>query len=110
MRLMPPRIGSPPRAGCGRWPEPGRSEWERDRKPMANMLYDALFAPLAGRDRAFLILPDGTEISGDGFLAMVHRVAGALVAAGLRSEEHTSELQSRPHLVCRLLLEKKKKD
>src|SRR5215813_14780046 len=27
-----------------------------------------------------------------------------------RSEEHTSELQSRPHLVCRLLLEKKKKD
>src|SRR2546422_7179034 len=31
------------------------------------------------------------------------------VARGLRSEEHTSELQSRLHLVCRLLLEKKKK-
>src|SRR2546429_5367701 len=29
-------------------------------------------------------------------------------AAGHRSEEHTSELQSRLHLVCRLLLEKKK--
>src|SRR5687768_17670923 len=29
-------------------------------------------------------------------------------AAGARSEEHTSELQSRLHLVCRLLLEKKK--
>src|SRR5690554_7378675 len=28
----------------------------------------------------------------------------------VRSEEHTSELQSRPHLVCRLLLEKKKKN
>src|SRR3989442_6050342 len=28
-------------------------------------------------------------------------------AARRRSEEHTSELQSRPHLVCRLLLEKK---
>src|SRR5690554_7302841 len=27
------------------------------------------------------------------------------VEAGCRSEEHTSELQSRPHLVCRLLLE-----
>src|SRR3989442_9538177 len=27
-----------------------------------------------------------------------------------RSEEHTSELQSRPHLVCRLLLEKKTQD
>src|SRR5690606_39707475 len=32
-------------------------------------------------------------------------VVGAL---GLRSEEHTSELQSRENLVCRLLLEKKK--
>src|SRR5262245_66067282 len=31
------------------------------------------------------------------------------VKAGLRSEEHTSELQSLRHLVCRLLLEKKKK-
>src|SRR3989449_6355610 len=29
---------------------------------------------------------------------------------GVRSEEHTSELQSRLHLVCRLLLEKKKTD
>src|SRR3712207_7397018 len=29
--------------------------------------------------------------------------------AGIRSEEHTSELQSRQYLVCRLLLEKKKK-
>src|SRR2546429_1967225 len=29
---------------------------------------------------------------------------------GKRSEEHTSELQSRLHLVCRLLLEKKKKN
>src|SRR5687768_18232859 len=30
------------------------------------------------------------------------------IVAGTRSEEHTSELQSRLHLVCRLLLEKKK--
>src|SRR2546422_7021206 len=33
-----------------------------------------------------------------------------LLRAELRSEEHTSELQSRLHLVCRLLLEKKKKN
>src|SRR5690554_7462586 len=33
-----------------------------------------------------------------------------LTPPDLRSEEHTSELQSRPHLVCRLLLEKKKKN
>src|ERR1041385_4977731 len=31
------------------------------------------------------------------------------ISASPRSEEHTSELQSRLHLVCRLLLEKKKK-
>src|SRR5690554_7285584 len=31
----------------------------------------------------------------------------AIGFGGSRSEEHTSELQSRPHLVCRLLLEKK---
>src|SRR5690554_7951592 len=34
-------------------------------------------------------------------------VASSSASRG-RSEEHTSELQSRPHLVCRLLLEKKK--
>src|SRR3989442_5633941 len=34
--------------------------------------------------------------------------AGIGAAGGARSEEHTSELQSRPHLVCRLLLENKK--
>src|SRR5690554_7666305 len=32
------------------------------------------------------------------------------VTTGVRSEEHTSELQSRPHLVCRLLLEKKNRE
>src|SRR5690625_1802467 len=35
--------------------------------------------------------------------------SGHLVEVRSRSEEHTSELQSRGHLVCRLLLEKKKK-
>src|SRR5690554_7295927 len=38
---------------------------------------------------------------------VTHELLGA--AGTQRSEEHTSELQSRPHLVCRLLLEKKKK-
>src|SRR3989442_10849788 len=38
-----------------------------------------------------------------------HELMGKLVRLRqARSEEHTSELQSRPHLVCRLLLEKKK--
>src|SRR5690554_6770085 len=44
---------------------------------------------------------------------MLRRVLIDAITLGIkhiiRSEEHTSELQSRPHLVCRLLLEKKKK-
>src|SRR2546429_8413402 len=38
--------------------------------------------------------------------AICSKIPGFLI---MRSEEHTSELQSRLHLVCRLLLEKKKK-
>src|SRR3712207_8660113 len=39
---------------------------------------------------------------------LVHFLGGAAVGIHYRSEEHTSELQSRQYLVCRLLLEKKK--
>src|SRR3712207_8343618 len=46
------------------------------------------------------------DVRGD--LAVGREQAEVLVQArGLRSEEHTSELQSRQYLVCRLLLEKK---
>src|SRR3712207_7144584 len=40
--------------------------------------------------------------------AVIVVLTAILSAAGFRSEEHTSELQSRQYLVCRLLLEKKK--
>src|SRR3712207_7141694 len=38
------------------------------------------------------------------------QLGGGEVGHAIRSEEHTSELQSRQYLVCRLLLEKKKKN
>src|SRR3989442_7697753 len=41
--------------------------------------------------------------------ARAPEVLDDVVVEAWRSEEHTSELQSRPHLVCRLLLEKKKR-
>src|SRR5436309_8617648 len=41
---------------------------------------------------------------------LVLTVTQMLRRKGVRSEEHTSELQSRENLVCRLLLEKKKKE
>src|SRR5689334_24200922 len=53
---------------------------------------------MAGRDRGGEGLPRATQAR--------RRLAAQPVA--LRSEEHTSELQSQFHLVCRLLLEKKK--
>src|SRR5690349_23162463 len=54
------------------------------------------------RDRGFTIDPD----SWDEYFATLERVLSDLP----RSEEHTSELQSRRDLVCRLLLEKKNKN
>src|SRR2546429_4515398 len=50
----------------------------------------------------------GADRGGHGLLDQVH-VPRARLEDGVRSEEHTSELQSRLHLVCRPLLEKKKK-
>src|SRR2546422_7410943 len=53
------------------------------------------------------VAPEAAEIGDDGGdLGVVEAAQPQGVA---RSEEHTSELQSRLHLVCRLLLEKKKK-
>src|SRR2546429_1628306 len=57
------------------------------------------------------------ELADQGFVPLVHCKGTANAAffsvqstqKPKRSEEHTSELQSRLHLVCRLLLEKKKK-
>src|SRR3712207_8004289 len=49
------------------------------------------------------------QIGGSWIYPMKNAKTGEdLVSIGFRSEEHTSELQSRQYLVCRLLLEKKK--
>src|SRR2546430_4430379 len=47
--------------------------------------------------------PEDNQFGRPGFISVLKQVAE------LRSEEHTSELQSQSNLVCRLLLEKKKK-
>src|SRR3712207_6951134 len=57
----------------------------------------------------WVLLFDDVTPLGSQSLEMHVRTGRALhVSADLRSEEHTSELQSRQYLVCRLLLEKKK--
>src|SRR2546427_2929994 len=61
-----------------------------------------------GQVRRSPILLARSRSSGSGDLLSAARAAGANPQT--RSEEHTSELQSQSNLVCRLLLEKKKKD
>lgn len=50
---------------------------------MTNLIYDSLFAPLADRTRPVLLLPAGSTLDGPALLAMIHRAAGALAAAGV---------------------------
>src|SRR3712207_7259893 len=77
------------------------------RRPPRSTLfpYTTLFRSI-GSDR-FVLLNARVALA-DFFLLpiRVSRVLGTLI----RSEEHTSELQSRQYLVCRLLLEKKKRE
>src|SRR3712207_8857889 len=70
----------------------------------------ALVAALVGVGGAWLITRT-PSLDADAVEALWSALLGDLRSAGLavaRSEEHTSELQSRQYLVCRLLLEKKK--
>src|SRR3712207_8894510 len=61
--------------------------------------------PLAVEELAALTLPD--PIVADGGATAHALLVDGYGNISLRSEEHTSELQSRQYLVCRLLLEKK---
>src|SRR3989442_9340757 len=74
------------------------------RRPPRSTLfpYTTLFRS-PGAFRSWMLVPLLAVLA-----AAVAIVIGLIL--GKRSEEHTSELQSRPHLVCRLLLEKKKKE
>src|SRR2546430_11133807 len=75
-------------------------------------LHDALpiFGMLAW-GKSFIVRWMGPHYA-DSYLVLVLLVVGVTVSLwqGPRSEEHTSELQSQSNLVCRLLLEKKKKN
>src|SRR2546430_5364223 len=62
--------------------------------------------------RHIVIDPEGTACGAEGDAPGVlqHRIPVRGGARQVRSEEHTSELQSQSNLVCRLLLEKKKNE
>src|SRR3989442_11900249 len=58
---------------------------------------------------ALQVIAEAQKLGGMSAFVDAEHALDAAYAQKLRSEEHTSELQSRPHLVCRLLLEKKKR-
>src|SRR3712207_6870138 len=65
---------------------------------------------LSGGEIVAAALSDAVIRRLDGVLGNAESLVGeSFSTEGKRSEEHTSELQSRQYLVCRLLLEKKKK-
>ncbi len=67
----------------------------------ANPMWEALFAPLAGRADALLILPGGAEVSGRDFLALVCRQAHALAAAGAAPGERVAvQVQKSPEALA----------
>src|SRR2546429_3994840 len=75
------------------------------RRPPRSTLfpYTTLF-----RSAAEMVLRRSLEHSADVIESLLGAYGDSTQGRGGRSEEHTSELQSRLHLVCRLLLEKKK--
>src|SRR5687768_17900986 len=69
----------------------------------------------SGADKAAILdaigrLQAGGSTAGGAGIELAYKVARDNFLRDGRSEEHTSELQSRLHLVCRLLLEKKKQE
>src|SRR2546421_3525575 len=69
----------------------------------ASMMKEALLQNLAVPDDGVSCIDLAQRVEKSGFVVVPQCLQGAM-----RSEEHTSELQSRSDLVCRLLLEKKK--
>src|SRR5439155_19085549 len=96
----------PTRCACPfrRWPA-GATADERRRDPAAPARHPFRAAPDVARRRA---TPDAAPALRPSAPAPARRAACGSRNPARRSEEHTSELQSRGHLVCRLLLEKKK--
>src|SRR3712207_7631456 len=76
--------------------------------PYTTLFRSVCLLDVAGRLDGPLPVRRGHEITAGDLATEMVEVVGRKLQGGQRSEEHTSELQSRQYLVCRLLLEKKK--
>src|SRR2546422_2411911 len=85
----------------------GQPGWNSGDREAARALAERLIAQF--EECRYVVVPSGSSSKTSGKCARIipaHEPEGTTKPGG-RSEEHTSELQSRLHLVCRLLLEKK---
>src|SRR5207253_11483782 len=79
------------------------------RRPPRSTLFPYTTLFRSGAEGVLVLCSDSTNVDRPGHTRSEVEVGRALAEPfARRSEEHTSELQSRGHLVCRLLLEKKK--
>src|SRR3712207_7895525 len=101
-------IRRPPRSTLFPYTTLFRSAAGFDRIRLMDDAVDLLLVSDEGK-RRFLELADGVDRDFRAILPDAQADAFGPARAALRSEEHTSEFQSRQYLVCRLLLEKKKK-
>src|SRR5205823_9097978 len=88
------------------------AEWPGNIRQLRNLIESMVVLAPEGEIRASDIPKDIREHRSMLPMRLVgpgRDVGGAGTGGGVRSEEHTSELQSLAYLVCRLLLEKKKK-
>src|SRR2546429_2053499 len=90
-------------------PQPGLSEKAPGPGLSEHGLRTVLLLAFGGLLALMLVASVSALLSLRQLHAVEQQVASRFLSRTQRSEEHTSELQSRLHLVCRLLLEKKKK-
>src|SRR5687768_6167983 len=91
---------------------PGKGGSEHLGRPVFNTVKEAV--EKTGADVSIIFVPppfaaDAIMEAAEAGIKVIIAITEGIPVKDMRSEEHTSELQSRLHLVCRLLLEKKKK-
>src|SRR2546422_3870638 len=111
---MASRLSRKPSSACSIRSETWRSAWTNGLSAAAGRRFSRTVSAIAFTQCIQGFRSENrVRSSRAGLRARIARAAASLdvllTSGEARSEEHTSELQSRLHLVCRLLLEKKKK-
>src|SRR3989442_4188733 len=101
-------IRRPPRSTLFPYTTLFRSDWSTERDRLADRVADTIDEVAPGFKRSIMARDILSPVDLESRFGLTEgNIFHGDLNLGQRSEEHTSELQSRPHLVCRLLLEEK---